>query len=111
MAGEILSYSSSFLNPLLKITAILLFVIAAGYLYRCRRRYGGILRQIATLLLAGAGAGIIASGFRYGGDFFTQYKWGESIFDLGMALITLTVAILVRKKLNDIVRLFEGEER
>jgi hypothetical protein len=68
--------------------------------------YGGILRQISTLLLAGAIAGAVASAFRFQGDFFLQYKWGESIFDLLLAIISLAIALLIRAKLHEVTRLF-----
>lgn len=110
MVIEILSYRESLLNPLLKWIILVLFIIAAGWFYRCRLMYGGKLRVIATLLMLGAIAGILASAFRIAGDYSVQWKWAESIFSLILAVITLTIAGLVRMKFKNTVALFEAEQ-
>lgn len=96
MVIEILSYSNSFLNPLLKIITILMFVVGMYYFFKSRQKYGGELKRIANLLLWGGAAGFIASAFRYGGDFVMNWKWGESIFLLIFGLTSFFVAYLVR---------------
>jgi|WetSurMetagenome_2_1015567.scaffolds.fasta_scaffold201428_2 hypothetical protein len=106
MTIEIFSYNTSPLNPLLKLLVLALFILAAWLFYRSRMAYGGILRQVSTLLFAGAVAGAIASAFRLQGDFFTQYKWGESIFDLALVIISLAIALLIRAKLKEVTALF-----
>jgi hypothetical protein len=110
---EILSYNTSILNPLLKLIIFLLFLTTALLFYRCHQKYGGILGKVSTLLALGALAGALAAAFRYQGDFFVQYKWGESVFDLALAVLTLIIALIIRAKMNDVTRLFsepDGEE-
>lgn len=114
MVIEILSYNTSVLNPALKLLIIILFIIAAWLFYRCRQKYGGILRQVSTLLLAGAVAGALASLFRFEGDFYVQYKWGESVLDLAFVILTLAIALVIRAKMQEVTRLFGsggGEEK
>jgi len=114
MAPDLLSYTHSILNPLMKWIALVLFVIAVYYFYRCRLRYGGKLRVIATLLLLGGAAGILASAFRITGDYVVEWKWGESAFFLAFAIITLVIAYRVRRKFMNATILFgsrpEGEQ-
>lgn len=107
MVIEILSYKTSIINPLLKVFAIILFGIAAYLLFRCLRQYGGVLRQVATLLCLGAFAGLLASAFRFEGDFYQQYKWGESVLNLIIVLIMLVIALVIRARMNAAVKVFE----
>jgi hypothetical protein len=65
---------------------------------------------VATLLLLGGVAGILGSAFRIAGDFFIQWKWAESILNLGLAIITLAIAYIVRMKFKNAITLF-GVER
>jgi len=108
MTIEILSYNASILNPLLKMAVPLLFALAAGYFFASRRKFGGLLHQVATLLFVGALAWLISSVFRLEGDFNAQYKWGESVFALVSAVITLFIAIRVRSRLQEISGIFES---
>jgi len=101
MSLDLLSYQSGPLNPLLKVLIFGLFLIAAGVFARCRFRYGGILSQISTLLFLGAVAGAVGAAFRYEGDFYSQFKWGESILNLLLAAFSLTIAFLIRRKLTE----------
>jgi hypothetical protein len=114
MVLDLLSYKGSYLNPLLKVIVLVLFATAIYYFYRCRSRYGGKLRVIATLLLLGGCAGILASVFRIEGDFSMQWKWAESFFSLVLAITTLVIAVLVRRKFKNAIALFgieQGGER
>jgi hypothetical protein len=106
MAPELLSYTHSILNPLIKLAAIVLFILAVYYFYRCRLLYGGKLKVIATLFTMGGIVGVLASAFRYAGDYFESWKWGETIFFLALAIITLVVAYLVRIKFKNANTLF-----
>ncbi|WP_292469616.1 hypothetical protein [Methanolobus sp.] len=99
MVIEILSYKESFLNPLLKMVTPILFVIGVYYFYQARQAYGGEIQKIANLLFAGGIAGFIAMAFRYGGDKIVSWKWGESVFILIFAIISVYVAYLVRNRL------------
>ncbi|WP_321504507.1 hypothetical protein [uncultured Methanoregula sp.] len=111
---EILSYDTSVMNPFIKLLVFVFFIIAAWLFYRCRQVYGGILRQVSTLLLVGSLAGALAAAFRFQGDFYTQYKWGESVFDLALVILMLSIALIIRAKMKDVTRLFEsgeGDER
>lgn len=110
MVIEILSYNESILNPLLKIAITLLFAMASCLLYVCRRRYGGLLHQISTLLLFTAVAATFSSFFRFQGDFYETYKWGESIIGLFFVVLSLIIALFIRKKIHAIACLFEGNE-
>ncbi|MFA4849579.1 MAG: hypothetical protein WC626_07615 [Methanoregula sp.] len=110
MALELFSYQNSILNPLLKLIVLVLFVIAVYVFYRCRLIYGGKLQLIATLLLLGGVAGVLAWIFRYEGDFYTQWKWAESFFSLALAIITLVIAYIVRMKFKNAIALFGGEQ-
>jgi hypothetical protein len=65
---------------------------------------------IATLLLFGGIAGILAALFRLAGDYFVEWKWLESTFFLGLAIITFVVAYVVRLKLKNAIRLFGFKE-
>ena len=107
MVIEILSYNTSFLNPLLKIVITAAFVVTAVFFYRCRITLGGILRKISSFLLLVAVTGAVSSMFRFMGDYYTQYKWVESSFDLVLVIITLIIALIVRKKMYEIAGLFE----
>jgi lysylphosphatidylglycerol synthetase-like protein (DUF2156 family) len=111
MAPDLLSYPDSFLNPLLKVIVLVLFIIAVYLFYRCRLIYGGKLRLIATLLLFGGVAGILAWIFRIEGDFYSQWKWAESIFSLVLAIITLVIAYIIRMKFKNALILFGIDQR
>ena len=110
MVLNILSYDTSILNPVLKLVILVLFAIASWYFYRCYLVYGGKLKMIAWLLLLGGFAGILASAFRFWGDFLVQWKWGESVLFLILAVITFAVAYLVRMKFIEVTRLFGPDE-
>ncbi|WP_319579078.1 hypothetical protein [uncultured Methanospirillum sp.] len=110
MIGDLLSYQSGPLNPLVKVLILVLFLVAACFFARCRIRYGGILSQISTLLFFGAIAGAIGAAFRYEGDFYSHYKWGESLLNLLLAIFSLAIALLVRKKLADVYRILGTSE-
>jgi hypothetical protein len=110
MVLELLSYKDSFLNPLLKLIILALFILATYLFFRCRLIYGGKLHLIATLLLLGGVAGVMAWLFRYEGDFYTQWKWAESIFTLSLAIISLVVAYFVRLKFKHAITLFGFEQ-
>lgn len=110
MVIEILSYNMSILNPLLKIAIMIGFAIVVCLLYQCRRRYGGLLHQITNLLLIAAVAATISSFFRFQGDFYEIYKWGESIIGLFFVFLSLIIALFIRKKIHAIACLFEGNE-
>jgi len=111
MIPDILSYPQSILNPCMKLLSVVLFGIAVYIFYRCRGIYGGKLRVIATLLLLGGIAGVLASLFRIEGDYFVEWKWLESTFFLALAIITFVVASVVRRKLKNTVRLFGFNEK
>ena len=111
MTIALLSYQTSVLNPLLKLAVLVLFAVSFWYFWRCRKMYGGILHRVATLVLIGSAAGMLASAFRYEGDLYTQFKWGESIMDLILALITLGIALLIRRRLIDASQIFSSVDK
>jgi hypothetical protein len=110
MTLELFSYKDSIFNPLLKLIVLVLFIIAVYVFYRCRLIYGGKLQIVATLLMLGGVAGVLAWIFRYEGDFYTQWKWAESIFSLALAIITLVIAYIVRMKFKNATALFGGKQ-
>jgi RsiW-degrading membrane proteinase PrsW (M82 family) len=83
-----------------------MFAVGTWFFYRAGRKHGGNLGKIARLLMWGGVAGCIAAGFRYLGDFFTQYKWLESTGGLIFAVISVIVAYLVSEKFSEIARVF-----
>mgnify|MGYP000914865961 CR=1 FL=1 len=111
MTIEFFSYQASILNPLLKLLILAVFALAAVLLYQCLRRYGGILRQISQLLFIAACAASISAFFRFQGDFYENFKWGESIVGLFVAIVLLLIACTVRKKIHAIASLFRGGEK
>jgi hypothetical protein len=110
MVIPILAYSSSPFNPLLKLLVLAGFFLAALILYRCRNIYGGLLQKISVLLMAGSVAAILSASMRLLGDYYSQFKWGESIFDLVFVIVTLLVAIEVRRKMIQVEQLFVPSE-
>jgi len=114
MVPDIFSYPHSILNPFMKMLPVVFFVIAIYIFYRCRTIYGGKLKVIATLLLVGGIAGMLASLSRFEGDYSVAWKWLESMFFLALAIISLVIAWIVRQKLKNATRLFgltEGGDR
>ena len=103
---QILSYYSSFLNPLLKILVIVLFAIGTWYFYQAAKKFGGNMRTIARLLMWGGIFGCIAAIFRFLGDYNVQDKWVESASGLLFAIISLFVAYYVYTKFVEINKAF-----
>ncbi len=106
MVLDLLSYTHSIFNPLLKWIILVLFALATYFFYRSRSIYGGKLHLVATLLLLGGCAGILASVFRIAGDYDIAMKWAESIFFIAFAIITLVIALIVRMKFKNALALF-----
>jgi uncharacterized membrane protein len=106
VAIEILSYTHSILNPLLKLIIILLFAIGTWYYYRAWKKFGGNLKKIAWALMCGGIVGCITSTFRFLGDFLTEFKWIESTGSLLFALFSVFVAYLVYTKFTEIAEAF-----
>lgn len=94
----LLSYETSPLNELLKGIIFLLFLFASCLYYSSWKRYGGILRSVSSLLLISAIAGALGAWFRLNGDFYIQYKWGESLFNIIFGIILLALTLLIRKR-------------
>ena len=111
MIFDLLSYESSPLNEALKGVIVCLFFISAYFLYKSRIKYGGILHSISSLLLIGAIAGILSASLRLLGDYYIQYKWGESLFDVILAFLMLIIALKVRRKLINTLDIFRDEKR
>jgi len=103
---EILSYKTSFLNPLVKLIIVFMFAIGTWFFYRAAHRYGGNLREIARLIMWGGLFGTIGAFCRFLGDYVTDYKWLESAGSLMFALISLVVAYLVYRKFAEIADVF-----
>ncbi|MCA1915161.1 hypothetical protein [Methanospirillum hungatei] len=110
MVIELLSYDVSPINNLLKIVITIGFALATFILFQCQKRYGGLLHQISILLFISAIAATFSSYFRFQGDFYTSYKWGESIVGLIFVVLSLIIALIIRKKIQAIVHLFEETE-
>ena len=110
MIPDIFSYPNSILNHVMKVHSVVFFVIAVYFYYRCRGIYGGKLKVIATLLLLGGIAGILASLSRFEGDYNIGWKWLESMFSLALAIISFAIAYIIRQKLKNAIRLFGFED-
>lgn len=106
MVIEILSYATSPFNPLLKLLVPVMFVVGTYFFYQAQKKFGGNLKTIASLLMWGGAAGVVATAFRYFGDYIPQYKWGESIVLVIFAIISLVVVCLVYSKFIEIARAF-----
>ncbi|OPY38603.1 MAG: hypothetical protein A4E35_00594 [Methanoregula sp. PtaU1.Bin051] len=104
--NQVFSYPQSILNPLLKILILIIFGIATYYYYRAYKRFGGNLKKISWALMWGGVAGCIAAGFRLLGDYWTEFKWIESIGGLIFAVVSVFVAYLVYTKLEEIAEAF-----
>lgn len=100
MVIDILSYEISPLNEVLKTVIVCLFLGAAFLFYSSWRKYGGILKSISGFLLIGAIFGFFSAFYRLGGDFYSPFKWGESLFNLAFAILMLILALMIRKKLQ-----------
>lgn len=94
------------LNPALKVFVSAWFLIAFLLFFQCSKKYGGILRSVTLLLFVVSLAGLLSSLFRLSGDYFEQYKWGESILELILVIIVFITALRIRKKMNEISILF-----
>ena len=110
MVIELLSYDVSPINNLLKIVITIGFALATFILFQCQKRYGGLLHQISILLFISAFAATLSSFFRFQGDFYTSYKWGESIVGLIFIVLSLIIALIIRKKIQTITHLFVENE-
>ena len=111
MVIDLLSYNTSPLNLVLKVVILCLFLGAAWLYYKSRKKYGGILHAISSLLLIGAIAGVVSAWFRLQGDFYIQYKWGESLLNVVLVFLMLVMALMIRKRLTESLAVFnEGEE-
>lgn len=73
------NYGTSPLNPGLKILVILIFIVGTVYFYKARHRYGGELGKVINRLFIAGILGVASFGFRYAGDLFAVWKWGESL--------------------------------
>ena len=112
MTIEILSFPTSFLNPLLKLLVIILFASGTVIFYQAYTSYGGNLKKISFFLMGGGIAATLAGVFRLMGDFFIQWKWGESTFLLIFAFTSILAAFVIDSYLLEIAIIFGmgGEE-
>lgn len=93
MPADIFNYSTSFLNPALKLLVPLLFLGGTYYAYRAGRRYPGEIRKLMWIMLGVGAAGFLANLFRYLGDVLAiSWKWGESVVFLVLGLVNLYAA-------------------
>ncbi|WP_292469618.1 hypothetical protein [Methanolobus sp.] len=102
--SALFDYSTSPLNPGLKILTTLLFFVVAIIYYDARTKYGGAVRNFISLLLVFALLFAMSSLFRYfghGTDFgFTNdysLKWLQSLF---LMLSSLFYVLAGRKLLG-----------
>lgn len=112
MTIELLSFPSSFLNPLLKAIVPMLFVVGTVLFYQAYTSYGGNLKKIAFFLMLSGIAGTFAAAFRWMGDAFIQWKWGESIFLLLFAIASILASFVIYAYFWEIASIFgmTGEE-
>lgn len=79
MIPSFLDYSTSILNPILKLIAPVVFLIAAIYFFRARSQYGGEMGKVVGRLAFASVVGLCAMTLRYLGDVLVLWKWGESL--------------------------------
>lgn len=92
---DFLNYGESFLNPLLKLLVVILFVIGTIFFFRARMRFGGDLKTIATMLTLTGVAGVVSGFSRFIGDYVLIWKWSESVFMLTFAVVSFSVGYLI----------------
>lgn len=94
MELELLNYKTSFLNPLFKWIAPVLFVFALALFIKASANYGGVFKAAMKLLVASVLIGVLAFFFRVGGDvILPNFKWGESVFFLIFVIFNIFVAL------------------
>lgn len=113
MAIELFSSPSGLLISVVNAVVPVFFLIGTFMFYRGYTNYGGNLKKIAFFLMCGGIAGTLASAFGWMGDFFSLWRWGESIFLFIFAIISIIVAYLVFFRLMEIAIIFgmiDGDE-
>ncbi|MBI9051067.1 MAG: hypothetical protein JEZ00_16720 [Anaerolineaceae bacterium] len=110
MVPELFNYKTSLLNPALKLILPFIFLYGAYSFYQARNQYSNELKKLMSVLAFAGFVGFLATLFRYLGDVFTVWKWGESLAFLlfGFASIYATwqaigpLAMFVNKLVFDI---------
>ena len=103
MEIELLNYKTSFLNPMLKWIAPVLFLIAFVMIMKAYNNYGGIFKDTMRLLVISVLVGVLAFFFRVGGDvILPNFKWGESIFYLLFVVFNILVALKFLKVIKEL---------
>ena len=99
---ELLNYNTSFLSPMLKWIAPILFLLASVMLAKTYRNYGGVFKDAMGLLVTSVFVGALAFLFRVGGDFILpNFKWGESLFYLVFVVFNVIVAAKFLKLIKE----------
>ncbi|MCG7848340.1 MAG: hypothetical protein MIO93_04070 [ANME-2 cluster archaeon] len=103
MVIELLNYQTSMLNPILKLLAPLLYVIALILFFKASKAYGGEFKKGLNFLMISLILGIAAFTFGFLGDIITlDFKWGESLFFLAFAIMNLFVAAKFLKYVEEV---------
>jgi hypothetical protein len=93
MISDLFDYSTSFLNPALKLLVPLIFLVGTYYADRAMRRYTGEIRKLMKALTIVGTAGFLSNLFRYMADVLVvSWKWGESLAMLLFVLVSLYAA-------------------
>ncbi len=93
MIPDIFNYSTSFLNPALKLLVPLLFLLGTYFSDKAMRRYTGEIRKLMKALTIVGTAGFLANLFRYMADVLAvSWKWGESLAMLMFVVASLYAA-------------------
>lgn len=99
---DLLNYNTSFLSPMLKWAAPILFLLASIMLAKAYRNYGGVFKDAVGLLVASVFVGALAFLFRVGGDLILpNFKWGESLFYLVFVVFNIIVAAKFLKVIKE----------
>ena len=99
---DLLNYNISFLSPMLKWIAPILFLLASIMLAKAYRNYGGVFKDAVGLLFASVFVGALAFLFRVGGDLILpNFKWGESLFYLAFVVFNIIVAAKFLKVIKE----------
>ncbi len=92
-----ISYSTSYLNPTLKITALILVATAIFIFLFARIKFKEFkdLKNVINLLIVSSVIIFLAFFFRLLGDFIILWKWLESTFNFISAIFFMMTAFFL----------------
>jgi membrane-associated HD superfamily phosphohydrolase len=76
---ELFNYKVSILNPLTKLTVLVIFLVGTFFFYKARSKYRGELGKVVYRLFIAGVIGSLAMFIRFSGDYINYWKRGESL--------------------------------